>query len=145
MNVEHLAQSLLASEADAIVAVDRAGTISFWNPGARRIFGFSSEEAIGQPLDLIIPEGLRARHNAGFAKVMAGAATRYGAGDLLAVPALARDRRRISVEFTIVLLRDAAGGPVGVAAVMREVTSRFEETRALRRQVAALSELAKRG
>jgi PAS domain S-box-containing protein len=140
--LDSLVLSLFASQGDAIIAVDRDGIIRCWNPGARRIFGFAEEEAVGQTLDLIVPEALRERHNSGFARVMAGGGTRYGAGDLLAVPALTKDGRRISVEFTIVLVRDARGearGQVeGLAAIMRDVTPRFEETRALRRKIAAL-------
>jgi PAS domain S-box-containing protein len=138
MDIDRLAQAVLATQADAIVAVDRAGLIRYWNPGAERIFGFAAEEAMGRSLDLIVPENLRARHNDGFARVMAGGATRYGAGDLLAVPATTKDGRRISVEFTIVLLRDYHGAAAGMAAIMRDVTHRFAETRGLRRRIAAL-------
>ncbi len=138
MNIDRVVQAVLATHADAIVAVDRDGLIRFWNPGAERIFGFAAEEAMGRSLDLIVPENLRARHNDGFARVMAGGATRYAAGDLLAVPATAKDGRRISVEFTIVLLRDDHGAAAGMAAIMRDVTARFEETRGLRRRIAAL-------
>jgi PAS domain S-box-containing protein len=136
LNLDTLAQSVLSASADAILAVDREGIIRFWNPGAERIFGFSREEALGRPLDMIVPEGLRARHNDGFAKTMATGETRYGAGDLLAVPALTRDGRRISIEFSIVLLRDSTGAPDGVAAILRDVSARFEETRALRKKLA---------
>lgn len=132
MNVDLIARSLLATPADAILAVDRGNSIRFWNPGACRIFGFTSEEAIGQSLDLIIPESLRARHQQGFDRVMESGETRYGAGDLLAVPAMTKDGRRISVEFTIVLIRDDSGSVIGMAAIMRDVTARFEEMRALR-------------
>lgn len=136
MNLDTLAQSVLSAGADAILAVDREGIIRFWNPGSERIFGFSRDEALGQPLDMIVPEALRARHNDGFAKTMATGATRYGAGDMLAVPAMTREGRRISIEFSIVLLRDATGAPDGVAAILRDVTARFEETRALRKKIA---------
>jgi PAS domain S-box-containing protein len=135
MNIDQLAQALLATEADAILAVDRDGSIQFWNPGAERIFGFAAGNAIGQLLDMIIPEFLRSRHNAGFERVMTSGETRYGSGDLLAVPALTKEGRRISVEFTIVILRDANGATTGMAAIMRDVTARFEELRALRRNL----------
>jgi len=143
MNVDRLAQALLAMEADAILAVDRNGVIQFWNPGAHRIFGFTADEAIGQSLDLMIPEALRSRHNAGFERVMASGQTRYGSGDLLSAPALTKDGRRISVEFSIVLLRDPSGPTTGAAAIMRDVTSRFEEMRALRRQIATMNDSSK--
>ena len=62
--------------------------------------------------------------------------TRYGAGDLLAVPAIRKDGSRISTEFTIVPFRSETGAMVGIAAVMRDVTKRFEEMRALRKAAA---------
>ena len=136
MDAAAIAAALLASPADAILAVDRAGTFRFWNPGAVRIFGFAEDAAVGASLDIVIPENLRARHWQGFEQVMATGETRYGAGDLLAVPALTEDGRRISVEFTIVLVHDAAGRVAGMAAVLRDVTARFEEMRALRRRAA---------
>jgi PAS domain S-box-containing protein len=134
----HLAEAILETQSDAILVADRDGVIRFWNPGAVRIFGFTAEEAVGQPLDLIIPENLRARHQEGFNRVMAGGTTRYGSGDLLAVPALAKGGRRISVEFTIIVLRDSDNAMTGMAAILRDVTSRFEEMRSLRRRVAEL-------
>ena len=80
--------------------------INFWNPGATRIFGFTADEAIGQSLDLIIPPNLRARHWEGFNRVMATGESHYGHGDLLSVPALTKSGQRISVEFTIAMLKD---------------------------------------
>jgi PAS domain S-box-containing protein len=132
MDADAIARALLASPADAILAVDPGGAIRLWNPGAERIFGFRESEAVGELLDIVIPETLRARHWQGFERVMATGETRYGAGDLLAVPALTRDGRRISVEFTIVLVRDAVGVISGMAAILRDVTAKFEEMRALR-------------
>ena len=61
--------------------------------------------------------------------------TRYGAGEILAVPATHRDGRRISVEFTVLPFRDEAGRMIGIAAILRDVTARFEEMRLLRAQI----------
>jgi PAS domain S-box-containing protein len=133
-----LADAVLATTSDAIIATDKAGIINFWNPGAIRIFGFTAEEAIGHSIDLIIPENLRKRHWDGYNHVMATGVSHYGEGDLLSVPALAKDGRRLSVEFTIVLLRDTQSLPVGTAAILRDVTQRFEETRKLKRQLAEM-------
>ena len=130
-----LCDALLASAADAIILCDHSGLIRFWNPGAERIFGFTTAEALGQSLDLIIPERQRARHWQGFQQVMASGHTRYGEGDVLAVPALRRDGRRISVEFTIMPLLGADGRIEGMAAVMRDVTERFEALRDARRRL----------
>jgi len=134
-----LGNALLASASDAIIATDREGLITFWNPGAERIFGFSATEVVGQSLDLIIPENLRTRHWTGYRHAMATGESRYGHGDVLAVPGLTKDGRRISVEFTIVMLRDTQHRPAGTVAVLRDVTKRFEETRELRRKLADIS------
>jgi PAS domain S-box-containing protein len=131
-----LGEALLHSASDAIIATDRDGRITFWNPGAERIFGFMAAEANGQSLDLIIPENLRARHWSGFRHTMQTGTSRYGHGDLLSVPGLTKDGRRISVEFTIVLLRDGIQAVTGSVAVMRDVTKRFEEMSELKRRLA---------
>ena len=131
-----LGDALLNSASDAVIATDREGRIIFWNPGAERIFGFTADEAVRQSLDLIIPENLRARHWAGYRHTMETGTSRYGHGDLLSVPGLTRDGRRISVEFTIVMLRNERQEIAGTVAVMRDVTKRFEELRELKRRLA---------
>lgn len=136
-DLDRLGRAVLGAAAEAIVAVDREGAIRFWNPGAERLFGFPGAEAVGRSIDIIIPEPQRARHWAGFRRVMATGESRYGQGDLLAVPGLRKDGARVSLEFTIVPLRDALGRMEGMAAVLRDVTRRFEELRALRRELAA--------
>ena len=123
---------------DAVIYADAQGRIRFWNNAATRLFGFTETEALGASLDLMIPERLRARHWQGFDEIMKGRQSRYADGALLAVPATHKDGHQISVEFTIQPFRDAAAALIGIAAVMRDVTARFEETRALRRELAAL-------
>ena len=132
-----LSQQILQLAPDAIMFSDREGIIRLWNKGAERIFGSSAEEAIGQSLDLIIPEKLRARHWEGYTKTMATGETRYGT-DLLAVPAQHRDGSRISTEFSIVLLRDGAGEPIGVAAILRDVTPQRQREKGLQDRIAEL-------
>ena len=131
-------QRLATDCPDAVVYADREGMIRFWNASATRIFGYEPGEALGQTLDLIVPEAQRARHWEGYHRVMAGAASRYGEGEVLAVPAMRKDGKRISVEFTILPIYDDAGAMVGIAAFLRDVTPRFEELRGLRRELAAL-------
>jgi PAS domain S-box-containing protein len=133
------ADAILSASADAVVATDRDGIIRVWNPGAERIFGHRADAALGQSLDLIIPERLRARHWEGFRRVMATGESHYGAGDLLSVPGIRRDGQRISLEFTVVPLKDEHGHMHGIAAVMRDVTSRFEEIRSLRRKLSEMT------
>lgn len=132
------AATLLANMPDAVIHADRSGTIRYWNRGATRIFGYTAQEALGQSLDLIIPERLRARHWEGYHETMRTGRTRYGDGQLLSVPAIRKDGTRISVAFTIVPFTDDAGALTGIAAIMRDVTQQFEEVRALRQQVAEL-------
>jgi PAS domain S-box-containing protein len=103
------------------------------------MFGYSASDALGASLDIIIPEALRGRHWDGYRKTMQTGATRYGAGDLLAVPAIRKDGSRISVEFTITPFHDQSGKMLGIAAIMRDVTKRFEEMKALRQRAGAVS------
>ena len=131
-----LGMALLTSAADAILATDRKGIVRFWNSGAVRLLGFTAEQALGASLVLIIPERLRQRHWNGWEQVIATGVTRYGAADLLSAPALTSDGRQISVEFTITLLHAADRTISGMAAILRDVTPRFEELRRLRREAA---------
>jgi PAS domain S-box-containing protein len=133
----NFAELLVADGPDAVIYADAAGQIRYWNAAATRIFGFTAEEAQGARLDLIIPERLRGRHWQGYNQVMAGTESRYGEGAVLAVPAAHKDGRQISIEFTILPVRDGTGSLVGIAAFLRDATARFEEMRALRREIAA--------
>ena len=131
------ADRLVSGMSDAIIYADAEGVIRRWNQGAVRIFGFAEVEALGRSLDIIIPENLRERHWQGYRATMRTGQSRYGDGQLLSVPAVRKDGARISVEFTIVPFTDDSGQMVGIAAIMRDTTARFEELRALRRQLAA--------
>ena len=137
-DVDRFYRTLAREAPDAIIYADAAGRIAFWNRGAERIFGFSESEAMGKSLDIIIPENLRERHWDGFAETVRTGKTRYGAGDVLAVPALRKDGARISIEFTILPFVDRAGRILGMAAILREVTKRFEELKGLRKELAVL-------
>jgi PAS domain S-box-containing protein len=130
---ERTYRQIVDNAPDGIVVADAEGTIRFWNAGAVAIFGHPADEAVGQTLDLIVPEAQRTRHWEGYRRVMATGETRY-ARDLLAVPALHRDGRRLSIEFHVVLLRDESGAPFGVAAIIRDVTERWLRERAARQQ-----------
>jgi PAS domain S-box-containing protein len=131
-----LASAVLATASDAIIAADKDNIVRFWNPGAERIFGYTQEEAIGQSLDIIIPERLRKRHWDGYRRVMASGESRYGHGDILAVPGVKKDGTAISIEFTIVPLTGEGGRLNGVAAIMRDVTEKFSEVSALKKKLA---------
>ena len=136
-NLEWIYQQIVEGAQDAIIFADKEGIIRLWNSGAEAIFGYSAEEATGATLDLIVPEKLREKHWEGYRKVMATGVTKYGS-DILAVPALRKDNSRISVEFTIVLLQDTAGTPQGTAAIMRNVTERWQKEKELKKRLADL-------
>jgi PAS domain S-box-containing protein len=137
---EQLGDAVLGAVSDAIIYADREGVIRYWNPGAERLFGFAAAEAMGRSVDIIIPEPQRARHWAGFRKVMDSGESRYGQGDILAVPGLRRDGTRVSLEFTIVPIHAEDGRMEGMISIMRDVTRRFEEMRTLKRENAILRE-----
>src|SRR5215471_150633 len=132
----HFAERLVSGMSDAIIYADAQGVIRVWNRGATRVFGFTEAEAVGRSLDIIIPENLRERHWQGYRATMRTGQSRYGDGQILSVPAVRKDGTRVSVEFTIVSFSDDAGRMIGIAAIMRDTTARFEELRALRRQLA---------
>jgi len=140
LDPENFARVLVEGMPDAVVYADEAGVIRVWNAGAVRMFGFTEAEALGQSLDIIIPVSIRERHWQGYHATMRTGQTRYGDGQILAVPAVRKDGARISVEFTIVPFTAADGSMAGIAAIMRDATARFEELRALRKQLAGLSE-----
>ena len=135
-NLANFFETIVQGASDAIVYADEDGVIRFWNRGAERIFGHSAAEAIGRSLDIIIPEPLRARHWDGYRLVMKTGVTRYGEGELLAVPGVRKSGERISLEFTIVPFHGQDSRMCGIGAILRDVTKRFEELKQLRRQVA---------
>ena len=142
-SLEGLYQQIIEGAQDAIIFADKEGTIRLWNSGAEAIFGYSAEEAIGETLDLIVAEKLREKHWEGYRKVMDTGVTKYGS-DILAVPALKKDDSRLSVEFTIVLLKDDTGKPQGTAAIMRDMTERWQREKELKKRLAELEEREKK-
>ncbi|MFF1299933.1 MULTISPECIES: PAS domain S-box protein [unclassified Streptomyces] len=127
---------MAAQAPDGIVIVDGEGLIRYWNRGAERIFGFSAADVDGQSLDVIIPERHRKRHQEGFEEAMERGYSKYGDADLLNVPALAADGRKLSIEFSVVLL-PGPDGSTYVGAVIRDVTARRERELMRRRAEAS--------
>jgi PAS domain S-box-containing protein len=130
-------EQLVNAIGDAVVISDKHGAITLWNPAAERMFGFTQQEALGQSLDLIIPERLRGRHWEGYEKTMATGQTRYGS-DVLRVPSVHKDGRALSIAFTVALLYSPERELTGIVAVIRDETARFQEDRNLRKRIAEL-------
>jgi len=136
LDFNKICRHLVEQAPDPIIYADDRGAIRLWNAGAQRVFGYSEEEALGQSLDIIIPENLRKRHWDGYAQTMATGITRYNSASLLSVPAIRKDGSRLSVAFTILPFHGEDGRIAGVAAILRDVTAQFEELKALRKMVA---------
>lgn len=136
-NKQELCHSIVQQAPDAILFSDREGIIRLWNRGCELVFGFTEAEALGQSLDLIIPEKLRARHWEGYFQVMQTGVSAYGS-KLLSVPALHKDGRQLSCAFSIVMLKDESGTPTGVASIMRDNTAAFEREKEQNKRIAQL-------
>jgi PAS domain S-box-containing protein len=136
---EWLCQQIVENTQEAVIFADSEGMIRLWNTGAEAIFGYTAAEVLGQSLELIIPEGLRDQHWHGFHRVMATGVTQYDR-QLLAVPATRKDGSRISLEFTVVLIRGVNRDILGIAAILRNVTARWEREKAMRARMAVLEE-----
>ncbi len=139
MNQTDYLTQLVDCSQDAILIADREGIIRYWNAGAERILGFTAAEAIGQSLDLFIPEKLRGRHWEGYHRVMASGETKYKTG-LLSSPGIRKDGSQVSLEFSMVLLHDVNGAMQGCASIMRDVTERWLKEKELKQRLAACEE-----
>jgi PAS domain S-box-containing protein len=124
-------KQLVEGAGDAIMVCDAQGAITLWNRAAERIFGFTEAEALGQSLDMIIPQRQRQRHWDGYQKTMETGITKYGA-DLLRVPALHKDGHTLSIAFTVSMLFSESREVTGIVAIVRDETARFAEERKLR-------------
>lgn len=120
---------ILNDVADALIYSDRSGTITRWNRASTALFGFASDEALGQNLDLIIPEHLRAAHWKAFEAALASGAMKL-AGRPTLTRALHKSGRKLYIEMTFALVRDAGGNVQGSVAMARDVTERVERERA---------------
>jgi len=139
LSFSSLSEQIVKESSDAIMFADHEGFIRLWNKGAEVMFGYSAAEADGQSLDIIIPENLRGRHWEGYHKVMASGVTRYGT-ELLSAPGLRKDGSRLSLEFSMVIVRDENGAVLGTGAVIRDITARFQKEKALKERLKVLEE-----
>ena len=137
-NQQWLYRRIVEEAGDAIIFADHEGIVRLWNSGAEATFGYSADEALGQTLDLIIPENLRERHWTGYRRVMETGVSRYQS-DMLAVPAIRKGGKRISIEFIIIPLKDPDGRMLGMASIIRDVTARWEREKELKKQIAELT------
>lgn len=125
------AEAILSCMQEAVVYSDLKGIIRLWNKGAEHVFGFTAEEAVGQSVDIIIPEKLRKAHWAGFNKAVEH-------GDILSAPgsrmtrALKKNGDALYVDMSFAMVRNRAGEMMGSLAVARDATARYMAERAAR-------------
>jgi PAS domain S-box-containing protein len=137
MNPQIDPAALVSAIGDALVVSDVEGKVIVWNGGAERLFGWSAQEALGQRMDMIVPERLRQRHWDGYDKSMQTGQTKY-AHDMLRVPAVDKAGRAMSIAFTVFMLFGADGKPTACGSVIRDETDRFAQDRAQRKRIAEL-------
>jgi PAS domain S-box-containing protein len=124
---------------DAIVFADREGIIRAWNVAAERVFGHNAAEAVGQSLDLIIPEQFREAHWRGYDRALAAGDTKYR-GHALPTRSVRRDGETIYVELTFAIIHGGDGRVTGALAHARDISERWDRERAQRRELRELRE-----
>ena len=130
-------KQLVEAVGDALVVSDAQGSITLWNPAAERMFGHLEAEALGQSLDIIIPQRQQQRHWDGYQKTMATGITRYGS-DVLRVPAVHKDGHTLSIAFTVALLHGPDGQVSAIVAAIRDESVRFAQERELKKRLVEL-------
>lgn len=130
-----LATEIAAHTPEAIIVADRDGIIRYWNTGAARIFEYTDDEAVGQSLDIIIPEKHRLAHWTGWQHVIDTGVSRYATDALLSVPGITKSGRRLSLEFSIFVLKGADGTVKAMGATLRDISHHFNKIKELARQL----------
>lgn len=133
------AEVLVQQAPDGLIAADLEGIISEWNAAAERIFGHTRDEAIGQSLDLIVPERFREAHWTGYDRALADRRTKYE-GQSLPTRSVRKDGTQIYVGLSFAIVTDEAGNSVGALAIARDITEQFTRDREERAHVRALEE-----
>jgi PAS domain S-box-containing protein len=137
MSEPQMSKLLIEQAPDPAIFADREGVIREWNAAAERIFGHSRHEAIGQSLDIIVPERFREAHWNGYRRALEAGATKY-VGQALPTRSARKDGETIYVELTFAIVKDAAGAVLGALANARDISERWARER---EQAARLREL----
>jgi PAS domain S-box-containing protein len=138
LTIDFTAAHILRSMPEALVFCDLEGIIRVWNAGAEKVFGWPASEAVGQSLDLIIPERMRKGHWDGFNQAIERGGVKPGRTSMI-TRSLHKSGDSIYVDMSFEMVKDAQGKMLGSMAVARDATARFTEEKALRKQLAELS------
>ena len=139
MGPEEVARLLLDQAPDAVIFADREGVIREWNAAAERVFGHTGAEAIGQSLDLIVPERFREAHWRGFDAALAAGDTKYR-GQALPTRSTRKDGSDIYVELTFAIVKDVEGTVIGALAYARDISERWAHEREQRQRLRELEQ-----
>lgn len=135
-----VASMLLNQAPDAVIFADLEGNVQYWNAAAERIFGFTTTDATGANLDIIVPEKFREAHWTGFERAITARETKY-VGQALPTRALHADGHEFYVELSFAIVLDASGDALGALAHARDITERFNKDRDTRRRLRELEQL----
>lgn len=136
--LESTAAHILRSMPEAMIFCDLEGIIRIWSGGAEKVFGWSAAEAEGQSLDMIIPERMRKAHWEGFNQALARGGIKPGRTSMI-TRSLHKSEEFIYIDMSFEMVHDEAGKMLGSLAVVRDATKRFNEEKALRKQLAELT------
>ena len=126
---DSLGELIVQQTAEAVIYSSREGVVERWNAAAAAMFGYSAAEVLGQSMDLMIPEHLRAAHWRGFDAAMASGNLRLN-GRPTMTRGLHKTGQKLYVEMSFALVRDGAGAVLGSVAVARDVTEKVERDKA---------------
>jgi PAS domain S-box-containing protein len=132
-------RDILECMSEALIFADPDGIIRIWNPGAEFIFGYTSAEAVGRSLDLIVPEHLRKAHWDGFHRAVSQGFTAHGRSSII-TRSLQKSGQQLYVDMSFAVVKNQAGETIGATAIARNATERYLEEKSLRRQLAELTE-----
>jgi PAS domain S-box-containing protein len=139
----HLA-SIIESSQDAILSKDREGRITSWNPGAERMYGYSAEQILGEPVSILIPEHRAAEERKILERALAGEAVDHYESDRVH-----RDGHLVRVSLTVSPLIDERGEVTGASVIGRDVTGLHRSREFARRlhelTVALSGEITRKG
>lgn len=137
MDEKELHDLMVDQAPDSVIFADREGIIRSWNPASTAIFGYTAAEAIGQNLDIIIPEQFREAHWTGYDRALGAGVTKY-IGQSLATRARNSSGTDIYVELSFAIIKDAGGAVIGALAHARDIDERFKSDRQMRRDLREL-------
>src|SRR3954453_17764496 len=115
---ENRLAAMVASSDDAIITKDREGVITSWNPAAERMYGYSADEAVGQPISILIPEERAGEERRILDLVLAGERVHHYESDRMH-----RNGRVVRISLSVSPIADESGEVVGASIIARDVTA----------------------